>query len=291
MAVPILAEGLVRGVCLIGRPAPDGQPGAYAADHHLLAEALVSQASVAMENAWLFQEVKAGRERSRRFMHRLVEVQDSERRYIARDLHDDVGQALTSLLLGLRLLERGAEHPPAVLAEIAELRAMTARVMENLHQLSVELLPASLEHVGLTGALRQYAETIGEKHGVVVQFEATGSAGDDSEPERRLPPDVEMALFRIVQEALDNAIRHNHATSVDVLLMRQRDGVRIVVEDNGSGLDPLGAEARQDSRFALVGMQERAEMLGGTLTIEASTAAGTTLVVEAPHDDSDCAGR
>jgi signal transduction histidine kinase len=282
----IFSEGQLIGVCSAGAYARDE----FTEEHRLFAEALAGQASVAMQNARLYREVAAGRERSRLLARQLVEVQESERRYLARNLHDDVGQALTSLLLGLRLLERGAAHPPAVLAEIAELRAMTGRLMENLHQMSVELLPASLDHVGLTAALRQYAEVISEKHGVQVQFEATEMGGNASQAGQRLAPDMEVALFRIVQEALDNAIRHSHVTSVDVLLTRHDDRVVIVVEDNGVGLAPLAADTRQNSRFALVGMQERAEMLGGTLTVEAAEGAGTTLAVEAPYAHSDRAG-
>jgi two-component system sensor histidine kinase UhpB len=206
-----------------------------------------------------------------------VEVQESERRYIARELHDDAGQALTSLKVGLRLLEREAGHPEAIVAGVSTLMQMADGVLENLHRLAVNLRPATLDHLGLIAALHQYAEAISDQYGLVVQFEAVGAI-------ERLPSEVETALYRSVQEALTNVVRHARATRVDLFLKRRGDELIVLVEDNGVGFDPT-AEV-PDGRLGLIGLRERAEMLGGKLTVESAADAGTTLLLEVPYVDA-----
>jgi signal transduction histidine kinase len=267
LGVPLIAGDKVIGLCELGK----GEPGFYTREQVQLAEALVNQAAVAIQNAWLFDQVRAGRERLRSLSRRLVEVQETERRYIARELHDEAGQALTSLMVGLRLLEREAAHPEGIVAGVAELKRTVDGVLENLHRLAADLRPASLDYLGLVAALRQYAEATSDKHGLVVQFETVGFNG-------RLPPDIETALYRIVQEALTNVVRHAQATRVDVLLEQRGDELVVLVEDNGMGFDPV--VAMQNGRLGLFGMRERAEMLGGTLMVESAAGAGTTLVLE-----------
>jgi signal transduction histidine kinase len=243
-----------------------------------LTEALVSQAAVAIQNAWLFQQVRAGRERLQSLSHRLVEIQENERRYISRELHDEAGQALTSLMVSLRLLEREAERPEAIVAGVSELIRMVDGVLENLHRLAVDLRPASLDHLGLVAALRQYTETISDQAGLVTRFETLG-------PIDRLPLDVETALYRIVQEGLTNVIRHAHATRADVLLERRGDKLIVIIEDNGVGFDLT--TALQSGHLGLVGLRERAEMLGGALAVESAPDFGTTLLLEVPYVTAD----
>jgi len=274
LGVPLVAGDKVIGLCGLDKI----EPGFFTQQHIQLAEALVSQAAVVIQNAWLFEQVRAGRERLQSLSHRLVEVQETERRYIARELHDEAGQALTSLMVGLRLLEREAKRPEAIVAGVTELKRMVDGVIEDLHRLAMDLRPASLDHLGLVAALRQYVEAVSDKHGLVVQFETVGF--DD-----RLPSDVETALYRIVQEALTNVIRHARATRVDVLLEQRGDKLIVIVEDNGVGFDPFAA--MQSGRLGLFGMRERIEMLAGTLVLESAAGAGTTLLVEVPYGDSD----
>jgi PAS domain S-box-containing protein len=274
LGVPMVADGKVIGVCGLDK----AEAGFFTQQHLQLAQALVGQAAVAVQNAWLFDQVRAGRERLQTLSRRLVEIQESERRYVARELHDEAGQALTSLMVGLRLLEREAQRPEAVVAGVAELKRMVDGVLENLHRLAMDLRPASLDHLGLVAALRQYAEAVSDQHGLVVQFETVGFHD-------RLPSDVESSIYRMVQEALTNVIRHARATRVDVLLEQRDDKLIVIVEDNGVGFDPLAA--MQNGRLGLFGVRERAEMLGGRLVLESAAGAGTTLLVEVPYGDSD----
>jgi signal transduction histidine kinase/DNA-binding NarL/FixJ family response regulator len=271
LGMPLVANGEIIGLCLLGKT----QSGFFSAEHRRLAESLAAQAAIAIQNARLFEQVRVGRERLQTLSRRLVEIQEMERRHIARELHDQAGQALSSLAVGLRLLEEAAERGEAVAAHLVDLKQTIDTVSEGLHQLASDLRPASLDHLGLVATLRQYTEAFSHQHGLIVQFEMVGLE------DGRLPPMVETALYRIVQEALTNVVRHAQANRADVVLERQGDRVITIVEDDGVGFD-YGA-AMQNGRLGLIGMQERAEMLGGNLVVESSPGAGTTLLVEVPY--------
>lgn len=208
---------------------------------------------------------------------RLVEVQEGERRHIARELHDEAGQALASLRFGLRLLEREIDEGASVTGRVAELVERTDAVIDGLHRLAADLRPPSLDHLGLEAALRQYSRSAESKFGLTVRFKARGFTSD------RLPAAVETGLYRVVQEAMTNVVRHARATRVDVLVERRGDRVVLVVEDDGVGFEP--DRVRRGEHFGLLGLRERAESLGGTLTLESAPGAGTTIVVEVPGVD------
>jgi PAS domain S-box-containing protein len=239
---------------------------------------LATPAAIAIQNARLFEQVQVGRNRLQSLSHRLVEVQETERRHIARELHDEAGQSLTSLLVDLRLLERAAGDPNEVIARVAALKSHAGDILENLHRLAIHLRPASLDHLGLVAALRQYIKTFGQQYNLTMQFEVVGLNDE------RLPPSVETNLYRIVQEALTNVVRHSQATRVDVLLERRGDRLMTIIEDNGIGFNPQ--TVGQNSRLGLLGMRERADMLEGTLVIESAAGAGTTIYVEVPYVNS-----
>ncbi|RPI22577.1 MAG: PAS domain S-box protein [Acidobacteria bacterium] len=277
LGVPFVARENVIGLFSLGKI----QPGFYGAEQVQLAEALASQAAAAVQNSWLFTQLRSNRERLQTLSRQLVEVQENERAYVARELHDEAGQVLTSLMVGLRLLERDAGNPTELGAGIARLKGMVDDVLEDLHRLAVNLRPASLDHLGLEAALKQHLETIADRNEITVQIETVGM-------DVRLPKDMEVALYRIVQEALANVVRHARATRVDVLIKRRAGKVIAVVEDNGIGFNEK--VALNSGRLGLFGMRERAEMLGGSLTIECGPSGGTTLLVEVPYGDSnpDC---
>jgi len=270
LGVPLIATGKVIGLLALG----NNTPGYFSSEHIRLAEALARLAAVIIQNAWLFEQVRTGRQRLRAISHRLVEIQETERRYIARELHDEASQSLTSLMVGLALLEREVSNPASLLKGIAELKQLVEGVQENLHRLAVDLRPASLDHLGLVAALEQYIESFSNKHNLIIHFEVAGVS-------ERLPLDVETALYRIVQEGLTNVARHAHATQVDVILARRDSSLLLIVEDNGIGFDVQ--DVKSDERLGLYGVQERAEMLGGSLVVDSLTGSGTTLVVEIPY--------
>ncbi|HKH43695.1 MAG TPA: GAF domain-containing sensor histidine kinase [Thermoanaerobaculia bacterium] len=277
LGVPLFARGTVAGLFALSKQ----EARYFNAEHVRVAEALSSQASVAVENAILFEQMQAATERMQTLSRRLVEVQENERRTVARELHDEAGQALVSLRYGLQLLERETGGD-GVAARVAELKQTTDAVIDSLHRLAGALRPASLDLVGLDAALRQYLRSIESKWGLTVRFKARGLKDE------RLPAAVETALYRVVQEAVTNVVRHAAATRIDVLVERRDGRVLAMVEDNGNGFVPATAGERE--RLGLIGMRERAEALGGTLTIESAPGEGTTIAVEVACGDQhpDC---
>jgi signal transduction histidine kinase len=225
----------------------------------------------------MYEAEQRARQTAETLSRRLVEVQENERRTIARELHDEAGQSLTSLIVGLRLLEEQCCQDKVVAERVAELKGTVYDVLESLHRLATDLRPASLDHLGLVEALTQHVQTFSRQHNLNAQFEAVGLGNE------RLSPDEEIALFRVAQEALTNVVKHSHATRADVLLERRGDRLILMIEDDGTGFD---AATRHTGRLGLAGMRERAEMLGGSLVVESSAGAGTTVLVEVPYAHS-----
>lgn len=273
MGIPLCARGDVAGLFSLSKR----EPAYFNEEHVKLAEAMASQASVAVENAVLFEQMQASTVRMQSLSRRLVDVQESERRHIARELHDEAGQALVSLRYGLRLLEREIDGGGSATERVAELVQRTDAVIDGLHRLAADLRPVSLDHLGLEAALRQYSRSAGSEFGLAVRFKARGFTSE------RLPTPVETALYRVVQEAMTNVVRHARATRVDVLAERRGDRVMVMVEDDGVGFEP--DVLQRGEHFGLLGIRERAEALGGTLTVESALGAGTTVVVEVASAD------
>ncbi len=257
IGVPLHALGSVAGIFSLAKYETDF----FTDEHRRLAELISTQASVAVENSILYDRMNVSNRHMRSLSRRLVAVQENERRHIARELHDDAGQALVSLRYGLRLLEKEI-GPVGVAAEhVAELRRRTDTVMDSLHRLAADLRPASLDHLGLDAALRQYATSASSKFSLAVRYKARGF-----EPTDRLPSAVETNLYRVVQEAITNVVRHARATRVDLMLERRGDRVMVMIEDDGVGFDP--DHLVRPDHLGLIGLRERAEALAGTLTVE-----------------------
>jgi PAS domain S-box-containing protein len=271
LGVPISAGGNVIGFLGMQRVAHNPFTLAEAR----LAEALIGQGATAVQNAWLFEQVRTASERLQSLSHHLVDVQESERRHIARELHDESGQMLTSIMVNLQLLEKNAASPDYVAAKAAEIGAYLQSALKNLQQLAMSLRPATLDHLGLAPALRQFAQTTSEKRGLTVLFEAVGI-------DERLPANIETTLYRVAQESINNVIRHARASQADILLQSRDRKLVLIVEDNGIGFIPSAVDERIHN--GIFGMRERVEMLGGKLTIESEPGRGATVLVELPYD-------
>ncbi len=244
-------------------------------EHVSIAVLLVDQAAIAIQNAWLFDQLREGRNRLQVLSRRLVEIQESERKYIARELHDEASQALVGLkfiLIGLR------EHPydpNVVVSEADELETRIHEILDNLHRLASNLRPASLDHLGFVPALRQFIDGINGKSGITVELRVEG-------PLERLQQNTEINLYRIVQEALNNTIHHARASRAEVYLRKSAGCLTASIMDDGIGFDP--AAVTKGDRLGLFGMRERAEMIGGNLSINSIPGEGTTIFVEIPDD-------
>jgi signal transduction histidine kinase len=204
-------------------------------------------------------------------VRRVVEAQELERRRLARELHDETGQALTSILLGLKGIRAAGGAEEAERAE-AEVRALVVQALQDVRSLAVELRPTALDDFGLVPAVERLGQTFEARSGIKSTVQANLGAV-------RLPPEVETALYRLVQEALTNVVKHAAATSVSILLARRSRGVTAVIEDDGSG---FAADEVSSDSLGLIGMRERLALLGGTLQVESPPGAGTAVVAFVP---------
>jgi len=203
-------------------------------------------------------------------LRRAVEGQELERRRLARELHDETGQALTSILLGLGALE-DVDGGEALNAAVAELRDLVVATLQDVRRLAVELRPTALDDFGLTAALERLTDNFAEQTGIEIELAA--GLGND-----RLPSDVETVLYRLVQEALTNVVKHAHAEHVIIVLQQKQGVVSAVIEDDGRGF----TDGEGQRGLGLVGMRERVALVDGSFRIESSPTSGTTLVVEVP---------
>jgi len=256
--VPLLAGG--RPIGVIVAHDKEGEDPRFSDDDLRLAETFAPRAAVAVD---LSARVAANA------LRRVLEAQELERRRLARELHDQTGQELTSVLLGLKAVEEAKSD-----AERAEaLAGVHEQVLGTLHdvrRIAVELRPKALDDFGLVAALERLRDTFSEQTGMRVDLE--------SRIRDRLPTEVETALYRIVQEALTNVVKHAQATAVSIVLARKDGVVTAVIEDDGRGFSPGGTL----DGLGLLGMGERLALLGGKLKIESSHGAGTTIVAELP---------
>jgi signal transduction histidine kinase len=209
----------------------------------------------------------------RSLSQRLVEVQESERRALARELHDEIGQALTGLKLSLRMASRAA---PACEQPLQEPMRIIEDLMGRVRRLSLDLRPQLLDDLGLVVALEWHFERYFRQTGLRVRFENPGFTA-------RLPVHLETAIFRVVQEALTNTAKHGGATEVRVRLWQSNGSIGVEVKDNGRGFDPETAEVARTSGVS--GMQERAELLGGKFSLEAARGKGARIRVALPLEE------
>ena len=258
--VPLIARGRAIGVVIAHDKS--GSSPSFTDDDLRLTESLADRAAVAVD---LSERV------SRDALARVVQAQELERKRLARELHDETGQALTSILLGLKPLEQSASTDEERTA-VASLRELVVSTLQDVRRLAVELRPTALDDFGLATAVERLAGTFGEHTGMRVDFEAQLG-------ETRLPTEVETALYRIVQEALANIVKHADASHVSILLTRSGRSVAAVVEDDGRGFD---GDATRDDVLGIVGMRERVGLVGGRLRVESTVGAGTTVAAEVP---------
>jgi len=212
-----------------------------------------------------------------RLLEQVITAQEDERKRIARELHDETSQALTSLMVGLKVLGQRSELAETREA-LADLRALTGKILEVVHDLALQLRPSVLDDLGLVPAVERLAEQFRRMHGVEVTLETNLHTGP------RLDGPLETALYRIAQEALTNVARHAGASTVSMVLEARAGSVTLIVEDDGHGFDVATCMngTRDERCLGLFGMRERATLLGGTLTIESTRDGGTTAFVEVP---------
>jgi signal transduction histidine kinase len=256
--VPLIVEG--RAIGVVAAHDKRGDDPRFGDEDVRVAESLAKRAAIAIDMS---------RRVSRDAMRRVVDAQELERTRLARELHDETGQALTSILLGLKELEQGVG--PGQTERVAAVRKLVVSTLQGVRRLAVELRPAALDDFGLAPALERLVENHRQHKEIAIDLEIR--IGDE-----RLPADVETTMYRIVQEALTNIAKHAQATRISVLVTRKQNAAVVVVEDDGGGFDAASPTAG----LGLSGMRERVALVGGKLRLETSPGAGTTIAAEVP---------
>ena len=260
---PVAGQSEVLGVLYLA----SREPHPLSPGESSLVRAIGGLVGVALENAALRDQLLAQQQRLRALADGVLQAREAEARRIAHELHDEAGQVLAGLHIALDRLEGEPWSPEMV----QQLHAELDRVETQLRRVSRELRPTMLDDLGLAAALEWLAQGVTERAGVTVTVDAL---------DRRLPPEVETALYRIVQEALSNAVRHGRARRIHVQIREDGRRVRTVIRDDGRGFDVAAVWARRGERgLGLIGIQERAEALGGSVEVRSAPDAGTELSV------------
>lgn len=212
---------------------------------------------------------------------RLVTAQEDERRRIARELHDEMGQYIAALSLGVQALEPALRDSPQYHAQLVRLKAITQHIGQDVQRIAAELRPIALDDLGFEAALANHLEEWAQTYKCSADIHCHGLV------ELTLPGEVETALYRVAQEGLTNVAKYARATSISVIVDRRLSAVDLIVEDNGVGFDPESLERSwgPGGHFGLIGARERVALLGGTLTIESGLGRGTALFVHIPLED------
>lgn len=254
-------------------------------EFHLL-DSIGRQVGLAVENSLLYRETKRVEEIRGQLLNAIISAQEDERRRLSRELHDGAGQALTGLIMGIESAESMASPTETQIREkLAHARLIAVSLLEEMRRLMQDLRSTLLDDLGLAAALRSYAQSHLEGLGVTVDFQAEGFS-------RRLPVSVETSLYRIAQESLHNIAKHSGARTARIRLTWEGNKVEMAVEDDGRGFDVdafLSSDGRQHS-LGLVGMQERATLMGGAFSIGSRMGQGTSIIVEVTVDTLGAGG-
>ncbi|MFT3916258.1 MAG: sensor histidine kinase [Anaeromyxobacteraceae bacterium] len=221
-------------------------------------------------------ELERAYERLRDLSRRLEAVREDERRRIARELHDEIGQELTAAKINLQLLKRPSTPAPKV-ASLTDTIGLLDRLIARVRGISLDLRPPLLDERGLRVALEGWLEAVRRRSGIQMRIELP--AGLD-----RYPPDVEITVFRVVQEAVTNVLRHAAAKELAVSVGEEGSALVVVVSDDGAGFDVPAMRSRSEAggHLGLAGMQERVELMGGTLEIASAPGKGTRVSMRLP---------
>lgn len=238
---------------------------------------LNSQIGVAIENAILWQELKNKEALRTMLLEKVITAQEEERKRIARELHDQTSQSLASLMMGLEMLEN-TESPMGIKERVEDLRTIANSVLGELHDIALELRPSILDDLGLEAALRQYIKDWSSKYRVIVDLHCYGILN------YRIPVQVELTVYRVVQEALTNIAKYAQASSVSIIVERKKSAVIAIVEDYGIGfeLQHVLASPLKEKKLGIFGMEERVSVIGGEFTIESEPGVGTTIYARIP---------
>ncbi|HEX9638436.1 MAG TPA: sensor histidine kinase [Acidobacteriota bacterium] len=259
-------------------PAPEPRPSGRGDRDDPMQEILERVRQINRENERLFQQLVAGEYRFRSLAKAVWKVQEEERRRLARELHDGIGQTLSALKIQLERLERLAEGAnPDLPTRLADSVELVGRALNETRELSRLLRPPVLDGLGLEAALRWLARTLEQRTGLRVDLDIDGL-------EERLEPDLETLVFRVVQEALNNVVKHAEVSEAKVVLQAAAGRLKFSVFDGGRGFDAASIMrvTSESSGCGLRGIQDRVELFGGRLELRSRPGAGTEIDIRLP---------
>jgi len=275
--VPLNAKGDTLGSMCVGNRVKKG----FSQEDLDFLSAVGDQIAMAVENARLYAEIRRKERMRGGLLQKVITAQEEERKRIARELHDETSQALTALLYEVEeALEGQCDEESAQTLE--HVRTLTTQTLEGIHKMIYDLRPSLLDHLGLSAAVRWLAETRLEANGVRVRLDEDPNLG-------RLPAEMEIALFRVVQEAISNILRHAGARNV-IISLQKRDGqLHMAIEDDGIGfdMDEIVHGADTSRGLGLLGMSERAQLFGGSLYINSTLGEGTCVYAQIPLEERE----
>ncbi len=274
--VPLISEGQLLGFIGLGA----AEPRAFRPEYIQVAQEVAVQLAVAIQNARLFEQVQASRERLQVLSQLLVEAQESERRRISRELHDEVGQALTVLKINLQSSLRFSVSATPLSQRLEESIGLVDQTLQQVRNISLDLRPSLLDDLGLVAALRWHIDNVTRRTNLVAHFRTDLL-------ERRLPPELETTCFRVAQEALTNVVRHAQARRVQIELFILENELHLIVQDDGIGFDlpSILKRANEGGSLGLLGLQERVALMNGRIEIESEANGGTLLHAYFPLSD------
>jgi signal transduction histidine kinase len=269
ICIPLEAKSEIQGMIFL----IDRKPDKFQTGQMAFFKTLGKQIGVAVQNARLFEQVQQSHAQMKALSLKLVEVQEAERRYLARELHDEIGQQLTGLKLALEM--HALQSEGEMKAGLMNTQSMVNKLVAIVRELSLNLRPSMLDDLGLLLTLPWHFERFTNQVNIHVVFEHMGLS------DKRFPLAIETAVYRIIQEALTNVVRHAKTKEVTVRLWSDEEVLGAQIEDYGVGFNPE-AVLQKGNTSGLNGMRERAVLLGGHFTIETSPGAGTRLTAEFP---------
>lgn len=272
LGVPLRFGAEVLGALVVARR----QVRAFSKQETFLLARFGNQASIAITNANLYQEVRRKEHLRGQLLEKVISAQEEERKRIARELHDEPAQIFSGLAMQLEAMatELPASEAP-VKSRLQRLQRLATHALETVRKLMSDLRPTALDDLGLIPAIRQYAESKVGEAGVKVSVRV-------HDMDVRLPSRMETVIFRALQEAINNVYKHAEAKNVSILLRRDRDVIKVVVKDDGKGFTPDLSKAGSRGGLGLLGMEERVNLIGGTMKIKSHQGKGTELRIEVP---------
>jgi signal transduction histidine kinase len=271
--LPLYAGNNLVGYLSLGM----NEPGKFRPDCLEIAREMAAQLAIGIQHAYLFEEVNQTQQRLKALSSSLLKAQEMERRRIARELHDEIGQAITALKISLQNLQ-AIPQPTEVRNQLEDSISIAHLTLQQVRALALELRPSMLDDLGLVAALRWYLDRVSNRAGLALHFTV------DSEFSERLPSEIETVCFRLVQEALTNIIRHARAEEVWVDLKIDRDTFFVSVKDDGVGFNVKEALEKgvNGSSMGLQGMLERVNLVKGDLKFTSSPQQGSFISAQFP---------